>query len=297
MTDGRMESGIVVTGAAGFIGRAVLPRLAEAFPAVPVLGLDRRPRPPDWRGEWLAGGLERLQEVPGPFIAVHLAWDLRRGEAPAQEASLADFRAMLRIPELAGLVGMGSAEEYGSAEGRLDESCAPGPSLSVYGRAKHDAFRAGAESGVRCVWLRPFIVYGEGQGGNMVIPYALRCLREGKSADFSAGGQFRDFVHAEDVAAGIAAAVRAVSGLRAGECRACNLGRGEPVRVRDVLERIARQTGCGGLFRFGVRPMRAGEPAVQFADTAAARETLGWEAAIPWREGIDRLCRDAEKQA
>lgn len=205
-----------------------------------------------------------------------------------------DFRSMLQVPGLTGLVGMGSAEEYGSAEGQLDESRAPGPGLSAYGRAKHGAFRSAVEAGVRCVWLRPFIVYGEGQGGNMVVPYALWCAREGCVAEFSSGEQFRDFVHAEDVADGIAAAVRAVPGLQEGECRACNLGCGEPVRVRDVLERIARQTGRGGLFRFGVRPMRKGEPVVQFAATDAAESVLGWKAVVPWQEGIDRLCRNLE---
>lgn len=289
-----MKSAIVVTGAGGFIGRAVLPRLAGRFPLEGAIGLDLRSKPMDWRGEWLEGGMERLQEVEGPFVVVHLAWNLRRGDPVAQKHSLEDFRAMLRLPGLAGLVGMGSAEEYGSEEGRLDESRAPGNGLSAYGWAKHEAFQAAKASGMRCIWLRPFIVYGEGQGGNMVVPYALRCAKEGCVAEFSSGEQFRDFVHVEDVAAGIAAAVRAVSALPEGECRACNLGRGEPVKVRDVLERIARLTGREHLFRFGVRPMRAGEPAVQFAATDTAESVLGWKAAIPWQEGIDRLCRNLE---
>ena len=289
-----VKPAIVVTGAGGFIGRSVLPRLAGAFPTETVIGLDLRPCPPGWHGEWMEGGLERLREVAGPFFVVHLAWDLRRGDPAAQEASLEDFRAMLRIPGLAGLVGMGSAEEYGSEEGRLDESRAPGIDLSAYGRAKHDAFRAAKEAGVRCIWLRPFIVYGEGQGGNMVVPYALRCAKEGSVAEFSSGEQFRDFVHVEDVAAGIAVSVRAVRTFSKGECRSCNLGRGEPVKVRGVLERIARQRGRGDLFRFGVRPMRAGEPKVQFAATDAAESVLGWKAAISWQEGIDRLCGNLE---
>ena len=85
----------VVTGAAGFIGRAVLARLAKECPCGKVVGLDLKPRPPDWQGAWLEGGLERLREVQAPFAAVHLAWDLRRGDAAAQEASLAGFREML----------------------------------------------------------------------------------------------------------------------------------------------------------------------------------------------------------
>lgn len=290
-----MNPTIVVTGACGFIGRTVTARLAEAFPGQSVIGLDLRPRPTNWSGTWLEGGLARLGEVPGPFVAVHLAWNMKRGDPAAQTASLEGFRTLLRTPGLMGVVGMGSAEEYGSAEGRLEEGRALGPSPSAYGQAKYSAFRAAAESGVRCAWLRPFIVYGEGQGGNMVVPYALRCAREGCIAEFSSGAQYRDFVHVADVAAGIEAAIRVVRKLPEGSCRAFNLGRGEPVRVRDVLERIGRQTGRGELFRFGVRPMRAGEPEVQYAATDAAAETLGWKAAVPWEEGVDRLCRNAEK--
>lgn len=285
---------IVVTGAGGFIGRKVLRQLA-GHPGR-VIGLDLQPAPGDWSGDWLQGPLHRLREVPPPFVAVHLAWDMRRGDAVAQEAALADFRDMLRIPGRAGLVGLGSAEEYGSAEGRLAEDIAPGPALSAYGTAKHEALRAAREDGGPCIWLRPFLVYGEGQRGGMAIPYALQCIREGRTAEFSSGEQYRDFVHVDDVASGIAAAARAVTGLAEGECRVCNLGRGEPVKLRDVLSCLARTAGCEERFRFGVRPMRAGEPQCQYAATDAARAALGWTATIPWRDGIDRLCRAADLQ-
>lgn len=285
---------MVVTGAGGFIGRKVLRQLA-GHPGR-VIGLDLQPPPGDWAGDWLQGPLGRLSEVPPPFTVVHLAWDMHRGDAAAQEAALTDFREMLAIPGRVGLVGLGSAEEYGSAEGRLAETMAPGPDLSAYGKAKHAALCAAREDGGRCIWLRPFLVYGEGQLGNMAIPYAMQCIREGRIAEFSAGEQYRDFVHVDDVASGIAAAARAVPGLEAGKCRLCNLGRGEPVRLRDVLARLARTAGCEDRFRFGVRPMRAGEPRCQYAATDAAKATLGWMATTPWQKGIDRLCRTLDLQ-
>ena len=173
---------------------------------------------------------------------------------------------------------------------------APGLKLSAYGKAKHEACRSlqawSRGAGRKAVWLRPFVVYGSGQGGNMLIPYALRCARERKPGNFSEGLQFRDFVHVDDVAEGIAAAALAMPTLKPAFA-VCNLGRGEPVRLRDVLERIADQTNARELFHFGARPMRPDEPQEQYAETSSAAGLFGWRAKISWKKGIDALCKEA----
>lgn len=292
------RSPIVVTGAAGFIGRRVVARLAAAGN---VIALDRVPDPGGWpRGvEYRLLDLDR--EMPGSdgsWWLVHLAWSLDRANAAAQQESLRTFARLLGQEGLTGVVGLGSAEEYGEIEGRLREDMAPGLRLSAYGQAKHEAcsaLRAWASGdGRKAIWLRPFVVYGPGQGGSMAIPYAVRCARERMPAEFSEGLQRRDFVHVDDVADGIAqAAVRL--GAPGGNVAVCNLGRGEPVRLRDVLERIADRTNARELFRFGARPMRPGEPQEQFADVAAAPDLSGWRARISWEAGVDDLCQGHEK--
>ena len=126
----------------------------------------------------------------------------------------------------------------------------------------------------------------------MAIPFALRCARERTPGDFSAGDQLRDLVHVDDVAAGI---VAATLGLRAMKTSwaVCNLGRGQPVRLREVLERIGELTQAREFFRFGARPMRPNEPQEQVADVTAAADMFGWQARIAWPQGIAKLCRDA----
>ena len=290
------RSTIVVAGAAGFIGRRVVDRLART--ETDVKALDRIGDP----GGWPAGvdyrQVDLDREMPafkGSWILVHLAWSLDRANAAAQQESLQTFARLLGQENLAGVVGLGSAEEYGEREGRLREDQAPGAKLSAYGQAKHAAGKAleawARGAGRKAVWLRPFVVYGPGQGGNMAIPYALRCARERTPGDFSEGLQFRDFVHVDDVADGIAAAALALPTLKPAFA-VSNLGRGEPVRLRDVLERIADRTNARELFRFGARPLRPGEPQEQYADVAAAAERFGWRAKIPWEQGIDALCRE-----
>ena len=293
------RSTIVVAGAAGFIGRRVVDRLART--ETDVTALDRVPDPGDWPEgvEYRQVDLDReMPAFKGSWILVHLAWSLDRANAAAQQESLQTFARLLGQENLAGVVGLGSAEEYGEREGRLREDQAPGAKLSAYGQAKHAAGKAleawARGAGRKAVWLRPFVVYGPGQGGNMAIPYALRCARERIPGEFSEGLQFRDFVHVDDVADGIAAAALGLPALKPAFA-VCNLGRGEPVRLRDVLERIAVQTNSQDLFRFGARPMRPGEPQEQYADVAAAAELLGWRAKIPWAQGIDALCGDPNR--
>ena len=288
---------IVVTGAAGFIGQRVVARLAAA--GATVVGVDRAPKPAGMPAgvEYRCGDLGK--ETPkrgGDFILVHLAWNMDRGDATAQAESGADFGRLLESRGWMGVVGLGSAEEYGDREGCLSEEMAPGLKLSAYGQAKSAACHAvelwSREPGRRAIWLRPFLVYGPGQGGSMAIPYALRCAKERCAAEFSEGLQFRDFVHVDDVAEGVAQAALRLPDA-GGAFAACNLGRGEPVRLRDVLERIARQTQSKERFHYGVRPLRAGEPGEQYADVSAAAVVLEWRAKIPWMAGIDGLCREA----
>jgi nucleoside-diphosphate-sugar epimerase len=291
---------IVVTGAAGFIGRRVVARLAAA--GARVAAVDRAPAPPGLPAgvEYRCGELaETAGGAPGGVL-VHLAWSLDRADARAQSAAAADFRRLLAGGDWGGVVGMGSAEEYGESEGCLREEQAPGHCLSAYGAAKHAACGALREwsgrTGRPAFWLRPFVVYGPGQGGNMVIPYAVRCARERQPAELSAGLQFRDFIHVDDVAEGIVQAARRAGGAGAA-FTVCNLGRGEPVRLREVLERIAANLDAQKLFRFGVRPLRANEPQKQTACVEAAAHELGWRAQIPWEQGIDALGKQPGKDA
>lgn len=287
---------VAVTGAGGLIGRRVVARLAESGKSVVAVDpkLSTGDLPSGVEGRRMALGSEWLS-LPGAFILVHLAWGMERGDPAAQAESVEVIRAQLSHPNLSGVVGMGSAEEYGERGGCLNEDLAPGNELTAYGRAKNEACGVleawTRETGRPAVWLRPFVVYGPGQEGGMVIPYALRCARERRAAEFTDGRQRRDFIHVEDVAEGIVQAVRRLPGMES-FWTVCNLGRGEPVAVRDVLERMAERMGARELFRFGVRPRRLHEPTEQYADVTAAAVQLGWRARIPWTEGIDGLCAE-----
>lgn len=290
---------IIVTGAAGFIGRRVLARLVGAGHSV--IAVDRVDAP-DELPEGVPYHQSPLEtpedlmpsdvDVTHGFVLVHLAWNMKRGTLFHQQTDSVNLLARLldywTDKGLITLVGMGSAEEYGARSGTIRETDPPVFPLSPYGWAKRSAHLLAsswaARQGRNLIWLRPFVVYGEGQGGDMLLPYAIRMAHARKRAEFTDGLQERDFVHVDDVAAAI---VRAVTQAPEG-IHEINLGYGQPVRVRDVLEEIARLTDSQSLFHLGARPRRPGEPEIQAADIAAARGLLNWTPTVSWREGVRR---------
>lgn len=107
----------------------------------------------------------------------------------------------------------------------------------------------------------------------------------GDDYDTSDGTCIRDYIHVVDLARGHVAALAHVSACKG--CHTHNLGTGNGYSVKQVVEAFGRATGIEIAHR--IAPRRAGDAPAAWADTRAARETLGWEAAL----GLDEMCRDA----
>lgn len=293
---------IVVTGGQGFLGRHVVARLARE--GLRVLAVDRRAAttPP------LPGVQNHLSDLVDPgtlippdcepvgqFMLIHLAWDLRLRESSygvqsQQVTTLAGLLDTWTGRGLHYLMAPGSAQEFGARGGEISDDETPIEPLSPYGWAKRATFEM-AESWSRntgrgLLWLRPFIVYGPGQAGSMLVPYAVRQALARERAEFSEGTQVRDFVYVDDVVEAFARGVR----QQPAGAHAVNLGSRDPVRIRDLLSEIGRNFGAESLFHFGAKPRRSGEPDVQVARIERAAELLGWKPEVGWREGVRRLC-------
>jgi nucleoside-diphosphate-sugar epimerase len=284
----------VLTGSTGFLGRWVRRRFAEA--GLPLVAATRS-----------AGGepdlhpvdLRRPESLVPPdragedFTLIHLAWttDPRAGWSTHTEQvwCLARLLEYWSGRGLRRLVVAGSAAEYGGAAGRLRETDPPRPPLSPYGWGKQAAAtltEAWVErTRIPVLWLRPFIVYGPGQQGDMLVPYALRQALAGLPGQFSDGRQVRDFVHVADVAEAILQACL----CPADGFAAVNIGTGEGVTVAEVLDYLAGLIQPRPDFRLGAIDRRQGEPIVQVADIETARTLLGWQPRIRWQHGLRRL--------
>lgn len=190
---------ILVTGAGGFIGRALCPALAARGHRI-VAGLRRAPAAgaaddriePQVLGD-IAPGREWQDEVAGVEVVVHLAQRAHRrasgrdvaGE-PQAAAGLARAAAKAgarRLIYLSSIKAMGEATAPGRPF-RPDD--APRPE-DAYGRAKLATERALAqaagETGLGLAVLRPPLVYGPEVGGNFAA--LLRLAASGLPLPFA----------------------------------------------------------------------------------------------------------------
>ncbi len=100
----------------------------------------------------------------------------------------------------------------------------------------------------------------------------------------------RDYVHVEDLVDAHVTVMKALNPSAGTDERFYNLGTGQGLSVRQIIDSVERVTGKPVPRSDG--PRRAGDPPTLFADPAKIRRELGWSAAI--RE-VDEIVGSAWK--
>lgn len=213
-----MKGPILVTGAGGFIGHAVVVRLVEAGLTVRA-GLRRLPDGPAPASDLVGCDLDDPVSLDlackGAVAIVHAAGRM----VPGMTAQL---KALLAAADRAGIdriVYFSSIAVYGPVEGRIGEPDQP-PDIAAsddpYGAAKRACeamLRAWIASrpGRRVAILRPGIVYGRGSA--LWIDRPLAALRAGSLGNLGPRGDgIAALIHLRDVAEATRCALAALSG-------------------------------------------------------------------------------------
>jgi nucleoside-diphosphate-sugar epimerase len=294
---------LILTGATGFIGREVAAQLAAA--GHEVIGIARSAPPGGHPG---LKPLDLLREDPLPLVTahrpealVHLAWEATPGRFWSAAENLDWLAASLRLVRAfaaAGgrrLVVAGTCAEYDWGFMRLDEVRTPLRPHTLYGTAKlslHTTLLASARTlGLSLAWGRVFFPYGPFERPGRLLSDLIDGLAAGQQVACSDGLQLRDYLHVEDVA-------RAFVALLGSEFEGpVNLASGTMVRVRDVIERVARVIGRTDLVAFGARPRQAGEPQAMVAATDRLA-AIGFHPRWSLEEGLaDTVARRLEQGA
>lgn len=101
---------------------------------------------------------------------------------------------------------------------------------------------------------------------------------------FEDGGQRRDFVHVDDVAAANAAALAGVTGRPDGSSRAYNVGSGEVRTVGAMADALA--DAYGGPAPVVTGEYRLGDVRHVTADSSRLRAELGWRPRVSFADGM-----------
>jgi GDP-L-fucose synthase len=143
--------------------------------------------------------------------------------------------------------------------------------------------------GLNGIYLTPVNLYGPRDNFDLesshVIPALIRKCVEAKSARapemaaWGTGSATREFLYVEDAAEAIVGAAEKYE-----KADPVNLGSGEEISIRALLEQICEACGYRGAIRWdATKP--DGQPR-RCLDTTRAADEFGWRASTPFREGL-----------
>lgn len=287
---------IMMTGATGYLGRRLIHQLNGANHHIAALKRATSTLP-EQAGQWrnvhwhdiecesIADIVDRYQRID---VIVHLATDYGRGD----EASLAPFRVNLALPMSLidavlkrGEVTVINTDSFFTALNDYDY-------LRAYILSKRQFLEWGrllAEAQrLRFVNCRVFHMYGPDDSEEKFVNRLVRQCREHASPiALTSGAQQRDFVYVDDVVSALMTVLNRLDGYRPG-CIHHDVGTGQAMSVKTLVETIHRLTRSRSVLQFGALPTRAGEPERMVADPASLR-ALGWAPAVDLVRGIQAI--------
>ena len=294
MTESTAAASYLVTGASGFIGRALCDHLLAAGETVH--GVSRSAVDLDhsayrhWRADLAdAAEVDALFDEVRPRYVLHLASCVTgrrelqwiRETVAGNLVSTVNLLVAASRNEAEKCVLAGSLEEPpGDEPNPIPASpyAASKWAASGYARMCHALY------GLRSAVARIFMVYGPGQMDvHKMVPYVCLAAAGGETPKLMSGTRPVDWVYVQDVVEGL---VRMLSGGPE-DGGYVDLGTGILTTTGDVASRICKFAQNGVEPELGALSDRQMEQ-VRVADVPATRRHLDWQPAISLDEGLRR---------
>ena len=268
-----VDSPIVITGASGFLGSALVSAVQQR--GWPVIGVTRFPqerRRASGQVVWMS-----WEEVPHVIAksraVIHVATSYGRNES---EESIRE--AIIELPLKLARVAAMDGVPFLSADTFFRILPQPYEYLRTYTDAKQvfrDQMQLLAQGAIPAPFLIIYHMVGPGDRTDKSLPALVRRIvqDQGRLA-LTDGTQVRDFIHVNDVASAFISVLEGIASFPNGVVD-IPVGSGVLTCWRDVLVQVHQLAKSSIELGFGDIPRRCGEPDIEAADQAILRQ-LGW---------------------
>jgi len=260
---------VIVTGATGFIGRNIVPLLANLDYKIYLITRDKKFCNQLFKRlsveviEWdITNGAPKLNLQKSPAL-LHLAWEGLPNYNSLHHTEKNLISNYLFIKQflnlgVSSLVITGTCLEYGMKSGILevDDECNP---TTPYGLAKHSLHRLlrflQNEIDFNLAWARLFYTTGADQSPNSIIPQLDQAIaRNDKQFNMSKGEQLRDYIPVKKIAEDLVTLL--IERLN-GTYNVCS---GNPIAIRTLVENRIEERKSSISLNLGHYPYPKYEP-------------------------------------